>query len=522
MRRGLEPLASIVVPFAEADLPALASCIESVLAQVDPRWELLLVAHGPIGPDAEERVRAWTSRDAWIRFVGFGGEDVAAAMNAALRSARGRLVVVLAVNELLARHALCEIARAVAKRPDLDVIYTDEDSIDPSGRHVDPWMKPGWSPDLLLAHDYIGGAYAFRRELLTLAGGPRPGFAGAERYDLLLRLTEHASAIARIPTVLVHRTHLARPTSFAIEREGDAAEVRAVASALARRSVDAEATPIGPGKRRIRYAIGAPLVSIVIPTRDRVGLLRTCVSSILDRSTYRAFELLVIDNGSSEREALAFLGQIPPPHRVLLDARPFNWSALNNRAVMHARGDHLVFLNNDVEVISPDWLEAMVEHAQRAEVGVVGAKLLYPNDTVQHSGLVVGLGGFADHAFRGAPACAPGYRGLASVVRNTSGVTGACMMVRRSVFTELGGFDERLRVAFNDVDFCLRARECGLLVVQTPHAVLRHHESATRGPLHPGAEYRFMRRRWSDVIEAGDPYYNPNLTLDREDYGLRE
>jgi GT2 family glycosyltransferase len=272
----------------------------------------------------------------------------------------------------------------------------------------------------------------------------------------------------------------------------------------------------------VRYPVaGAPLVSIIIATRDRLPLLRQCIRSIEERTAYRRYEILVIDNDSREPDALSYLEALArrwPVHRA---PGAFNFAAINNLGVRHARGEHLLFLNNDTQVIAPDWLEAMIEHAQRPEVGAVGAKLLFPDGRIQHAGVVVGLGGIAGHAFKHHTGVRADRAGLPDVVRNCSAVTGACLMVSRARFDEVQGFDERLRVVFNDIDLCLRLRERGYLIVFTPRALLYHYESASRGRREPPDDLKLFRSRWGEALRRGDPYYNPNLTLAREDWSLR-
>jgi GT2 family glycosyltransferase len=302
------------------------------------------------------------------------------------------------------------------------------------------------------------------------------------------------------------------------EQEG---ERRALEDALSRRGVrgSIEHSPVGP-PYRLRYAFeGQPLVSIIIPSKDNPAPLLACIATIEGRSTWQNRELVVVDNGSIRRDALRLLRDLGPRHTILRDPRPFNWSALNNTAAAQSRGEYLLFLNDDVEVIAPDWIEALLEQAQQDGVGAVGGKLLYPDGTVQHAGIALGIG-VAGHVFRRLPGDAPGYHGLALAVRDVSAVTGACLMVSRRVFDEVGGFDERLPVAFNDIDFCLRLRSRRLAVVWTPHARLLHHESATRGLLHPPAAEALMWERWGAIL-AQDPYYSPHLTRSREDYGVR-
>jgi GT2 family glycosyltransferase len=308
-------------------------------------------------------------------------------------------------------------------------------------------------------------------------------------------------------------THDAKPAAFEASR-------RAVEDALARRGIAGTATMPSPGIVRVRREIAdPPVVSIVVPTRDRADLLRTLVDSLEAKTAYPRWELVVLDNASSEPESVAYLAELGRRHRVVRDASPFNWSAINNRGVRAATGRVLLFLNNDIEVRDEGWLEALVEHAVRPEVGAVGARLLYPNGTIQHAGVVLGIGAVAGHAFKHFAGDTTGYFGQAAAIRDVSAVTGACLMVRRDAFEEVGGFDERLRVAFNDIDFCLKLRVRGYLNIYTPYATLVHHESATRKALHPPADEALMLERWRDVL-ANDPYYSPHLTREHEDYGI--
>jgi GT2 family glycosyltransferase len=498
---GVDTCISLLCPVGTHDIGPLSATIASVRAQRHRRWQLVVAHAGaaapsePTGDPRVERIAPCPDR--------------ASALSAALAAATGDAVAIVEPGAILAPRALEAIASSLALGPEIDLVYTDEDVLR-GGQRVAPALKIGWSPDLVRSTDHVGGLCVVRTAVAREGGGIRPGFEGAEAYDLLLRCIHRIRHARHVPEVLYHRTPYRAPT---------AAQLRAAADHAA--SLGAAVEETAPGRFRVRYPVrGSPRVSVIVPTRDRVELLRTCVTSLLERTTYRNIELLVVDNESRDPATRAYLESLAAPCRVLSWRQQFNWSAINNAAAREASGDYLLFLNNDVELIAPGSIEAMLEHAQRAEVGAVGAKLLYPDRTVQHAGVVIGIGGFADHAFRHLPADAPGYGSLAAVVRDCSAVTGACLMTRRGPFEEVGGFDERLRVAFNDVDFCLRLRERGLLIVWTPHALLFHHESATRGAMHPRAEYLHMRRRWRSVIVRGDPYYNAGLTLDREDFSL--
>ncbi|WP_242344534.1 glycosyltransferase [Anaeromyxobacter terrae] len=424
------------------------------------------------------------------------------ALDAALAAA-GDVAVLASPGIVLAPDALESLVSAMRDDALVELVYGDEDRIDASGRRFAPSFKPEFSMDLLRSTPYTGRLLGFRTGLAARAGG----IDGGEPHDVALRLTERARRIAHLARVLHHV-----PDDLGID---EGASARAITHALSRTGEEGAVDALGGGRFRVRYRVrGEPLVSVVIPTRDRVELLRVAVASVLERSGWRNLELLVVDNGSTDPETLRFLEDIGPPHRVIRRPGPFDWAALNNDAAREARGEYLLFLNNDIEATEPGWIEALLEHAQRPGVGAVGAKLLYPDGTVQHAGIALGMEGFAGHPFRGALASEPGPCGVLSVARECSAVTGACLMISRELFDSLGGFDPELRIAFNDVDLCLRARERGHRTVWTPHARLVHHESASRSAEHPRGEYLRVRRRWGALALAGDPHLPPNL--DRE------
>lgn len=367
-----------------------------------------------------------------------------------------------------------------------------------------------------------------------MVGGFRVRYDGAQDYDLFLRIVQQTNNIRRIPKILYHwrATHgslaselLAKPHSL------DAAK-KAIGEYILSKAPEAEVMDgLFPTSYRVKYRIRPrQKVSIIIPTKDMVHLLRPCVTSILDRTDYEDYEILIIDNESREEETLDYFRMLEKDERihVLGYPMPFNFSLINNFAARSADGDSIVFLNNDTEVISGEWLSAMLEFAQRKDVGAVGAKLCYPNDTIQHAGVIIGIGGVANHPHKGFPRSSHGYMGQLSVIRNVSAVTGACMMVRKEVFNEVGGFYEMFSHAYNDIDLCLKIREKGYLIVYTPYAELYHHESASRGYENtPERQARFFKEkdilyaRWKPIFDAGDPYYNPNLTLEKEDFSIK-
>ncbi len=510
-----KPLVSIVTPVYNVEEAWLRKTIESVLAQVYSRWELCIVDDASTEPHVSFVLNAFAEQEPRIKLafldVNIG---ISGATNKAAQMAKGEFLAFLDHDDELAPTALYEVVKQLNIAKDLDLLYSDEDKIDEAGHRTEPSFKPCWSPDLLFSTNYINHLTVVRKKLFDEIGGLRPGFDGSQDYDLLLRLTERTDRIAHIPKILYHWRQIPNSTASSILVKPIAYESAQLAlqQALKRRQLAGRMEALGPGRYRICHLIeNEPRVSIIIPTKDKVKLLKACIASIEKKSTYANYEILVVDNNSSELDTRRYFSEIKAHHRVVAFRHPFNWSAINNFAARQCQGEYLLFLNNDVEVAEPTWLEAMLGHAQRDSVGVVGAKLLYPDRTIQHAGVMIGLGGSCDHAFKGLRADSTSYLGLADLVRNCSAVTGACMMVRRAIFAAVGGFDENLRMAGGDVDFCFRVRQRGYWVVYTPFAVLYHHESATRGILHPLDDDDYMHRQWGNLLSHGDPYYNSQL-----------
>ena len=429
--------------------------------------------------------------------------------------------------DALAPDALFEAVKRLNDDPIADIVYSDQDTIDDAGHRAEPFFKPDWDPELLLATNFLGPFTVVRRRLIDDVGGFRPEFRAGQVYDLMLRASERATRIAHVPKVLCHlgpreMTHDGIVAHHAAGRD----ERRAIEDALVRRQRPGRAEPMftsrGPRCYTTRFELTRrPLVSIIVPTRNQAALLKTTIESILAGTDYGAYEIVVVDNGSTDEDALAYLASLGPPCQVHRWPHPFNYSAINNFGVSVSKGEQLLFLNNDVEVINRDWLTAMLEYAQWPEVGAVGAKLLYTDGTIQHAGVVFIGTGVAHHAFRWAAKEVLGVPRLADLPRNCSAVTGACMMVPRRMFEEVGGFNEDLHVVLNDVDLCLRIRERNCEVVYTPHALLYHHEGASRGRLHPPQDEARFLKRWPNHATTADPYYNPNLTDRREDWSVR-
>lgn len=522
-RKGSRPLVSVVVPVYRTPLWALRRCVGSVLAQTFAEWELCLVddASGDAGLSAALLSIAKLDRRISVLSSPANG-GISEATNRAIAATTGQFVAFLDHDDELAPSALQAVASAIAANPEADFLYSDEDKIDAYGERFDPLFKPEWSPDLLLSFAYTGHLGVIRRSLLADIGGLRSEFDGSQDFDLAIRAGEHARSVVHIPEVLYHwrsipgsaasdtSTQQAKPWAYEAGR-------RAIDDALIRRSEPSEVTTIleFPGRYHVRRRVlGRPLVSIIIPFRDEPAMLATCARTLRAEPGYDNFELVLVDNDSALPETSALLSELgaQPGVRVLSSPGPFNWAAINNQAARACSGEILLFLNNDIEAREPGWLDAMVGHAQRSEVGAVGARLLYADGTIQHAGVVIGLGGIAGHVLRGLPGDRPGYNSLAISTRDCSIVTGAAMMVRREVFFELGGFDETLAVAFNDVDFCLKLREHGYLIVFTPLAELIHHESKSRGHTDDFAENELMLERWGDALSAGDPYHNVHLS----------
>lgn len=516
------PLISLITPVFNTPVAWLESAVESVIAQAYENWEMIMVDDASTDAATLAALPAIAGRDSRIRLARLpqsGG--ISAASNEGLMIASGEFVGLFDHDDLLEPDALYQTAKLLQTHPDADLIYSDEDKLTEHGFDA-PLFKPDWSPDFFLSYNYICHFTTLRRRLVDEVGGFRSQFDGAQDYDLFLRIVEQTQRIHHVPRILYHWRRSASSTSDNIRRKPKALEAgkSAIAEYLARRGEEAH---VAVDWRTHAYWVKRDVVEpkkicIIIPARDGVPLLTRCVESIVSKTSYSDYEILIVNNDSETQEARDFFSQTR--HRVLHFRGPFNFSAINNFAVEQTQCPWLLFLNNDVEVIEPDWLGVMVEHVQRPEVGAVGARLLYPDDTVQHAGVVLGVGGIAQHAFRGFPAEDPGVNRQLQVTRNYSSVTGACLLTRRDVFEEVGGFDEeRLPVTFNDVDLCLKMRRAGYLVVYTPFAKLYHHESATRRRSVEALETDVMRERWPDLLER-DPYYNPNLTRERADFSL--
>jgi len=510
------PKFSVLMPVWDSDPQHFRQAVLSVLRQRYPFWELCICDDASDRDEFRGVLEEFSRLDERLHLVRLPRrQGIAAATNTALEQAMGDFVAFLDHDDELDRNALWDAVRYLNGHPETDLLYTDEDHLS-AGLTVAPRYKPDWSPDLFLSLNYICHLVILRTSFLRQLGGLRPGFEGAQDYDLLLRATEATANIAHIPLMLYHwrKSETSVSSNMQVKPQATESGKRALEEALERRRIQGTVEVVAPGIYRVRRALVVrPLISIIIPSKDNVGELRPCLESIRDKTTYRPYEILIIDNGSGKRENQAYLSSLP--YRVLRCEEPFNFSRLNNLGVRQAQGDVLLFLNDDTRVIAPDWLEAMLEHAQRPEVGLVGAKLLFPDGTIQHAGLALNTAGRPTaHVFVGADGADWGYENALRVVRNCSAVTGACMMMRRSVFLEVGGFDEGYTVICSDIDLCLKVRAQGYLIVWTPYALLQHREFGTRPrDQDPPEDMERFVARWGGVLRQSDPYHNPNLSV---------
>lgn len=454
--------------------------------------------------------------------------------NSALELASGQYIALMDNDDLVAEHALYWVARTIHDCPDVGVIYSDEDKIDAAGKRSSPYFKSDWNEFLFRSQNMVCHLGVYRLDLVKSIGGFRVGFEGSQDYDLALRCVEklERNQIVHIPRILYHWRSHAGSTAMAGDEKPYAAlaGVKALNEHLQRIGDIGTAELLPMGMYRIHYSrpVTSPLVTLIIPTRNAHMLVKQCIDSIQQLTTYTHYEVILIDNGSDDAVSLEYFAELERHEnvRVLRDNGPFNYSALNNRAVRMARGELIGLINNDIEVITPDWLSEMVSIALQPNVGAVGARLWYPDDRLQHGGVVVGVGGVAGHSHKYLPKGDYGYFCRAALTQEFSAVTAACLIIKKSIFEQVGGLDEEnLKIAFNDVDFCLRVQEAGYINVWTPFAELYHHESATRGLEDtPEKKERFsnevvyIQRRWPNIQE--DYAYSPNLTLDHEDFGL--
>jgi len=542
------PLISVVMPVYNPEPAWLIDAINSVTRQLYDHWELCIAddcsTDSRIRPILEEFAQADSRIKVTFRSL---NEHISAASNTAIKSAQGSWIALLDHDDQLSEDALFWVVDAINQNPTTQLIYSDEDKLDKNGVRYNPYFKPDWNLDLFRSQNMFCHLGVYRTDLLTSLGGFRVGLEGAQDYDLALRCVEKVDSeqILHIPRVLYHwRAHDAS-TALSVDNKPYArqASQRALLEHLQRLNIDAEVTSVQHGFR-LRYPLpnDLPRVTLIIPVRNKLQLTRQCIESIQEKTSYKNYEILIVDNGSDESDLVDYLKQLSSQSTITVmhDDRPFNFSALNNMAVEAANGEIVGLINNDTEVITPEWLTEMVSQAIRPGVGAVGAKLRYGDDSLQHGGVILGLGGVAGHSHKHLPEriphgkrsignnmsnSSPGYFGRAALVSNYSAVTAACLVIRKSIYQKVGGLDERhLGIAFNDVDFCCRILEAGHINVWTPYAELYHHESKTRGYEDTKTKRRrflkeseYVKSKWKEKL-AVDPAYSPNLTLNHEDF----
>lgn len=531
-----EPKISIIVPTYNTPEKFLIEMIESVRNQTYGNWELC-IADGGSNERVRNILRQYALEDNRIKIKLLGeNKGIAGNSNEALSLATGEYIALLDHDDMLPPFALFEVVKTINENPDADFIYSDEDKISKDGKkRFDPHFKPDWSPYSLRSYNYITHLSVFKNDLIKQVGGFREGYDGSQDYDLILRASERAKKIVHIPKVLYHWRISENSTALNPKAKLYAYEAakKALNDHLKRLNIKGYVEDgLFLGSYRVRYILdNSPLVSIIITNKDKVELLKECIDSIVYKSTYSNYEIIICENNSEEKKTFEYYDELISHYnniRIVKWDKPFNYAAANNFAVKYAKGDVFVFLNNDTKVITNDWLENMLELTLREDVGIVGAKLLYENDTIQHAGVVVGLLGVAGHIGKNKSRNYNGHMGNLLIIRNVSAVTGACLMIKRHVFDEVGGFDERFVLAFNDIDLCLKVREKGYNILFTPYAELYHYESETRGYENtPEKQERFKReidlfkQKWHDILMSGDPYFNKNFDLSKEDFIIK-
>jgi len=506
----------------------LEKTIASVLEQIYPEFELLIINCFENAQD-NQTINSFMEKDKRIKL------SQSETINEVIEQASGYHVGMVWPGDQLHINTLFEIVKLINqenKAP--DIIYTDEDKIDSRGKYIEPFFKPDWSPDLLLSIMYVGQLVLFRRELLNKVTIPKNLYSRNLLWDLCLKMSEMTNRIYHIPDILFTQSLLGKSISGwpELSNKEYSIQPKILKNTLKRRNINGKVEEgFFKGSYRIKYGlIDKPLVSIIISTKDKVDLLSKCINGIFSNNSYKNFELIIIDNQSVESETFKYFEKLKnnPKIRLLKYDEPFNIAAIFNWAVRFARGEFILFMGNDTEPVTKDWLERMVSYGQRDHIGAVGAKLLYPDKSIQHAGVVLGYGSASDNSDRVAGHCFShfpdsfGYFGFINLARNYSAVTGACLLTKKSLYLKVGGFNEEiLKVRFNDVDYCLKLGAKGYYIVYAPECVLYHYESTSVSKIRMDPqEIKYMRKKWS-FWEDNDPFYNPNLTLDSTDYTLR-
>ncbi|MEA1983255.1 MAG: glycosyltransferase family 2 protein, partial [Campylobacterota bacterium] len=523
----------IVMPVYNVQVEWLKAAINSIESQWYKNWELCIADDKSTKEETLKFLKSLNNPKIKVIFLE-KNRNISGASNEALKLATGEFVALMDNDDELTVDALFEVVKAINEK-DAEFIYSDEDKLEMDKSFSEPHFKPDYAHDMLLSQNYISHLCIIKKELIERVGGWEEGVEGSQDYDLYLKVLEETQKVAHIDKVLYHWRKAPDSTATEFSKKSYAHSKGRVAlqNALTRRGIKAKAVNgTYPGTYRVQYEIlDSPLVSIIIPFKDKPELLDMCINSILEKSTYHHYEIIGISNNSEEKETFTMMNTLKAKDKRVSFYEynvPFNYSRVNNHAVReYAKGEHILLLNNDIEIISPELIESMLEFSQQKEIACVGSKLYYPDDTIQHAGVILGIGGVAGHSHKYFDAKKPGYFSRLSIIQNLSAVTAACLMVKRSIYDELNGLDEEnLSIAFNDVDFCLRALERGYRNLFTPYAKAYHHESISRGAednpqkvVRFNAEVTYMQKRHKKTLESGDRYYNKNLTLEFENFG---
>lgn len=531
----INPKISIIIPMYNTPINFFEELVNNLIDQTYTNWELCL-ADG--SPEKNEKLEKIYKKDERIKYKFIGGnKGIAGNTNEALSLVTGDFVALLDHDDLLPIFSLYEIVKCINENPDVEFIYTDEDKFEKlGGKRYDPYFKSDFAPDTLRANNFICHFSVFKKELMDKLGGFRSKYDGAQDYDILLRMSEETNNIIHIPKILYHwRVH-----SLSTAKSGGTAKPYAYEAGI--KAIQDHIDRIGLkgtvesgntlGTYKVNYEIqGNPKVSIVIPNKDYVKTLKVCINSIKKLTTYENYEIIIVENNSEENETFEYYKKIDGKDKikvVYFPEKEFNYSKIINFGVKNSTGDYIVQLNNDTELLTPNWLQEMLGFAQRDDVGAVGAELFYPDNTIQHAGIIIGIGGVAGHVFKNLPKGIHGYFSKDAMIQNLSAVTAACIMTPKSIYDEVGYMDEKFKVAFNDVDFCLKIRQTGKLIVYNPYVQFTHYESKSRGfEDTPEKKKRFQSEvdrfhdKWQSVLDKGDPYYNINLRLDNDQCAIR-
>lgn len=531
----LNPKISIIIPMYNTPLNFFKELVDSLIDQTYTNWELCL-ADG--SPEKNQKLEKIYKKDERIKYKFIGeNKGIAGNTNEALSLVTGDFVALLDHDDLLPIFSLYEIVKCINENPGVEFIYTDEDKFEKlGGKRYDPYFKSDFAPDTLRANNFICHFSVFKKELMDKLGGFRNEYDGAQDYDILLRMSEETNNIIHIPKILYHwRVH-----SLSTAKSGGTAKPYAYEAGI--KAIQDHIDRIGLkgtvesgntlGTYKVNYEIqGNPKVSIVIPNKDYIKTLKVCLNSIKKLTTYENYEIIIVENNSGEKETFEYYKKIDGKDKikvVYFPEKEFNYSKIINFGVKNSTGEYIVQLNNDTELLTPNWLQEMLGFAQRDDVGAVGAELFYPDNTIQHAGIIIGIGGVAGHVFKNLPKGIHGYFSKDAMIQNLSAVTAACIMTPKSIYDEVGYMDEKFKVAFNDVDFCLKIRQTGRLIVYNPYVQFTHYESKSRGfEDTPEKKKRFQSEidrfhdKWQSVLDKGDPYYNKNLRLDNDQCAIR-